>query len=130
MITATELPDRYQVRFSDGRHDGVADAATVDGGSDAGFKPHALLEAALATCITMTIRMYADRKGLELPALAARVKLDQSRADAPVMRYDVGFGDAVLTEVQSATLRRVAAACPVHKLLGRSISIERSELFV
>lgn len=130
MIAATALSERYQVRFGDGRHDGIADAAAVDGGAEAGFKPHALIEAALATCIAMTVRMYADRKGLALPGLEARVKLDQSRAGAPVLRYDVGFGDARLTEQERATLRRVAEACPVHELLSQPIRVERSELLV
>lgn len=130
MITASCERERYQVRFSDGRHHGLADAVAADGGAEAGFKPHALIEAALAACITMTVRMYAERQGLALPGLETRVKLDQSRPGAPVLRYDVGFGDAALTEQQGAMLQRVAEACPVHKLLSEPIGIERSELLL
>lgn len=130
MITASSRPEHYATPFSDGVHTGLADAIVADGGAEAGFKPHALLEAALATCITITIRMYADRKGLSLPRLEARVKLDQSRTDAPVLRFDVDFGGAVLTEEQRRRLMRVAEACPVHKLLKQPLNIEHSELVV
>ena len=130
MIVASTQTERFKTSFSDGPHAGLADAIKADGGQEAGFKPHALLEAALATCITITIRMYAERKGLSLPGLETQVKLDQSRPDAPVLRFDVDLGDAELSEEQRARLMRVAEACPVHKLLKRPLKIERGELVV
>ena len=130
MIAATARAARFESSFSDGAHSGLADATREDGGQAAGFKPHALLEAALATCITITIRMYAERKGLSLPGLETRVKLDQSRSDAPVLRYDVDLGRAELSEELRSRLLRVAEACPVHKLLKQPLKVERSELVV
>ncbi|KAB2850212.1 MAG: OsmC family protein [Hyphomicrobiaceae bacterium] len=130
MIVARSLPQRFSTLFGDGAHEGLADAIKADGGAEAGFKPHVLLEAALATCITITIRMYAERKGMSLPGLETRVKLDQSRADAPVLRYDVDLGEARITEEQRARLLRVAEACPIHKILKQPLMIERSELVV
>jgi putative redox protein len=130
MITASSRPERFATTFSDGIHTGLADAIAADGGAEAGFKPHALLEAALATCITITIRMYAERKAMNLPGLETRVKLDQSRPEAPILRFDIDFGQAVLSEEQRARLMRVAEACPVHKLLKRPMPIEHSELVV
>jgi putative redox protein len=128
MIVARAQSERFRTSFSDGLHAGFADAIKADGGQEAGFKPHALLEAALATCITITIRMYAERKGLSLPGLETQVKLDQSQPDAPVLRFDVDLGGADLTEEQRMRLMRVAEACPVHKLLKRPLRIERGEL--
>ncbi len=118
----------YGVTFSDGRHTALADAVAGDGGREAGFKPFALLEASLATCTAMTIRMYADRHGWALPALEVRVKYDQSRPDAPVLRYDIDFGTADLAPDVRERLLRVAKACPVHKALLKPMVVERSEL--
>lgn len=130
MIVTRNRPEAYAVEFSDGKHAGLADAIAADGGREAGFKPFALLEASLATCIAMTIRMYADRHEWALPGLEVRVKYDQSRADAPVLRYDVDFGTADLTPDIRERLLRVATACPVHKALAKPMTVVRSELVV
>ncbi len=130
MIVTRCQAEPYAVEFSDGKHAALADAIAADGGREAGFKPFALLEASLATCTAMTIRMYADRHGWTLPDLEVRVKYDQSRADAPVLRYDVDFGSADLTPEIRERLMRVATACPVHKALTKPMAVERSELVV
>lgn len=130
MIVTHSEAEPYAVRFMDGKHAGRADAIVADGGREAGFKPFALLEASFATCTAMTIRMYADRHGWSLPGLEVRVKLDQSRPDAPVLRYDIDFGTADLAPDIRERLLRVATACPVHKALSKPMVIERSELVV
>ncbi len=130
MIVTRNEAEPYAVTFSDGKHAALADAIVADGGREAGFKPFALLEASLATCVAMTIRMYADRHGWALPGLEVRVKYDQSRADAPVLRYDVDFGSADLAPDIRERLMRVATACPVHKALSKPMSVVRSELVV
>lgn len=130
MIGTRNETEPYAVVFSDGKHDGLADAIVADGGREAGFKPFALLEASLATCTAITIRMYADRHGWTLPGLEVRVKYDQSRPDAPVLRYDIDFGSADIAPDIRERLLRVATACPVHKALSRPMAVERSELVV
>jgi putative redox protein len=130
MIVTRNEAEPYAVTFSDGKHTGLADAIVADGGREAGFKPFALLEASLATCVAMTIRMYADRHGWALPGLEVRVKLDQSRADVPVLRYDIDFGSGDLAPDIRERLLRVAQACPVHKALSKPMSVMRSELVV
>lgn len=130
MIVTRNQAEPYAVEFSDGKHTGLADAIAADGGREAGFKPFALLEASLATCVAITIRMYADRHEWDLPGLEVRVKLDQSRVDAPVLRYDIDFGSADLAPDIRERLLRVATACPVHKALSKPVSVTRSELVV
>lgn len=128
MIVTHSRPEPYAVEFSDGKHTGLADAIVADGGREAGFKPFALLEASLATCTAITIRMYADRHGWALPGLAVRAKYDQSNADAPVLRYDIDFGETDLAPDIRERLLRVATACPVHKALSKPMTVVRSEL--
>jgi putative redox protein len=130
MIVTRNRAEAYAVEFSDAKHTGLADAIVADGGREAGFKPFALLEASLAACVAMTIRMYADRHGWALPELEVRAKYDQSRTDAPVLRYDIDFGAADLAPDIRERLLRVAQACPVHKALSKPMSVMRSELVV
>ena len=130
MIVTRDEAAPYRVTFSDGKHTALADATIADGGSEAGFKPFALLEASLATCIAMTIRMYADRHGWPLPDLEVRVTYEQSRVEAPVLRYDIAFGSTDLAPDIRERLLRVAKACPVHKALLNPMRVERSDLSV
>lgn len=48
------------------------------GGGNQGFRPHELLEAALATCMNIHLRMYAANHGIELGEVTTKVTLDRS----------------------------------------------------
>lgn len=72
MIRASENAVPYQTAFSNGTHTAVADVPMEKGGAGQGFGPHELLEAALATCLTMTVRMAAEHLGIPLAGTAAR----------------------------------------------------------
>ncbi len=128
MIITRNESAAYAVTFSDGMHTALADATVADGGHEAGFKPFALLEASLATCTAMTIRMYADRHGWALPGLAVRAMYDQSQPDTPILRYDIDLGANDLAPDIRERLLRVAKACPVHKALARPMTVERGGL--
>ncbi|MGO8760210.1 MAG: OsmC family protein [Terracidiphilus sp.] len=126
MICAKSQPARYRTHFSDGEHEGYADTTADKGGANSGFRPHELLEAALATCVSMTVRMYADRRNIPLRDVATKVSLDRTDPDAAVFRYEVEVtGD--LTEEQKARLLGVASACPVSKTLSRRIRFEQCD---
>jgi len=64
MICATSESIPFQTRFSDGEHEGLADTTADKGGGNSGFRPHDLLAAAVASCINMTVRMYAERHAI------------------------------------------------------------------
>jgi putative redox protein len=123
MICATSEVPRYRTRFSNGKHDGAADATAEKGGAEAGFRPHDLLEAALATCVNMSVRMFADRHSMPLGSVTASVRLDRSGAAEAVFRYTVALeGD--LTADQRRELLRAAEACPVRRTLSRGFAFE------
>lgn len=50
MIETESRSEPYATRFSDGVQEALADTTADKGGGGAGFRPHDLLEAALATC--------------------------------------------------------------------------------
>jgi putative redox protein len=122
MIRAKSQPTPYQTCFSDGEHEGISDTTADKGGQHSGFRPHDLLEAALATCVSMTVRMYAEHHGIPLRGVTANVSLDRG-ADEAVFRYDVEL-DGDLTTEQRARLLRAAAACPVRRTLSKRIRFE------
>ena len=122
-----------------GRHRFVADEPTAVGGFDAGPSPYDLLAAALGTCTTMTLRMYADRKGLEVTRVSVEVAHDKVHASEvsevaaersggrPIDRFTRTItieGD--LDDAVRQRLAEIADRCPVHRTLEQSSVIETS----
>jgi uncharacterized OsmC-like protein/fermentation-respiration switch protein FrsA (DUF1100 family) len=114
-------------------HEWLADEPTTVGGEDLGPDPYEHLLASLGTCTSMTIRMYANRKNLQLEDV--KVKLRHSRdhvtdcegcEDQPkkieTLDREISFiGD--LTQAEREKLMEIADKCPVHKTLLGEISI-------
>lgn len=63
----------YQTQITAGQHHFIVDEAKDVGGSDLGPNPGQLLSAALAACASITMRMYADRKGWPLEEVMVEV---------------------------------------------------------
>ena len=121
MITCRSLETRYQSLFTNGKHEALSDTTEDKGGSHSGFRPHELLEAALASCITMWIRMYADKHDIPLTEASTQVSLDRTTPGEVVFEYDVELAGP-LTKAQRRRLMRVAKTCPVHQTLSKRIS--------
>jgi putative redox protein len=114
----------------DGGHDLLVDEPESAGGADRGPSPTRLLAAALASCIAITMEMYADRKGWDLLQVEVLVEMEIEKA-VPT-RFDVTLRlPKSLTEEQVERLKAIAARCPVHKALAheREVTIvDRVEL--
>ena len=123
MIRSSSLHPHYQTAFTNGSHDGVADVPVEKGGAGKGFGPHELLEAALATCLTMTVTMYASKHGLPLTAARCEVRIDRSVPDAVTLNYSLAF-DGPLSDEQSARVREAAGRCPVARTLTGGVAIQ------
>ena len=123
MIIAGSAAPAYLTPFTDGEHDAVADTTKEKGGSGGGFWPHTLLEAALATCINITLRKYADKHAIPLSAASTKVKLDRSRPEEVVFGYEVEL-QGNLTQPQQEALLKVAGDCPVKQTLLKRISFK------
>lgn len=112
----------------------ITDEPVEAGGDGAGPDPYALLLAALGSCISMTVILYARRK--QWPVENVTVHLRQKRVhakdcsecdqtmDTYIHRIERSVqieGD--LTEEQQARLQEIAHKCPVHKTLSSPIVI-------
>ena len=111
----------------------VADEPRDVGGSQAGPTPYDYLAAALASCTSMTVRMYADRKRLLLEDVTTTVDVDRvhaqdcaecDHADGRVERFTRTITlRGVLDAETRARLLAIADRCPVHRTLEGQIEI-------
>lgn len=84
--------------------------------------PHEILDAALASCTTLTLQLYVKHKGWSVSRIGVAVAHKHAQGAYRLERHISVEGD--LTEEQRAALLRVAQACPVHKTLTGDINID------
>jgi putative redox protein len=124
---------KYTQRITAGEHVFLADEPTSVGGGDAGPNPYDLLLSALGTCTAMTVRMYADRKGIPLERTTVRLRHDRIHAqDCADCETEKGLLsqitrdihlDGDLDDEQRAKLMDIADRCPVHRTLTSEIVV-------
>jgi putative redox protein len=110
-----------------------ADEPARLGGGDSGLSPYDFLVAGLGACTSMTLRMYADRKGWPLDHLAVRLRHRKVHAeDCEECDTKEGHIDRIerdveiigpLDESQRARLLDIADRCPVHRTLTSEVVI-------
>lgn len=127
--------NKYKTILLAGEHEWISDEPRPDG-EDLGPTPYDFLLAALGSCVAMTLRMYADRKGWDLDSV--EVDLDQDRvyfADCGDCESEEGYVHVIekkvklsgnLTEEQRQRLLEISDRCPVNKTLLREIKIRSS----
>jgi len=133
-INVSEGNHKFLRDVSSDNHQWLADEPKRVGGDDLGPDPYEHLLAALGTCTSMTIRMYANRKGWPLEDV--HVELEHSRqhgADCGNCE-DANSKVEVITraiklsgpldEGQRERLIEIANRCPVHRTLEGDLRIE------
>jgi uncharacterized OsmC-like protein/pimeloyl-ACP methyl ester carboxylesterase len=115
--------------YSGPNHHMLADEPLAYGGTNRGPSPYGLLGAALGTCTSMTIRMYARRKGWPLTGISVDVSHDKVHAQdsstnekLDSFRRDITL-EGKLDADQRKRLLEIADKCPVHKTLERSSTV-------
>jgi uncharacterized OsmC-like protein/alpha/beta superfamily hydrolase len=124
-------------RISVGGHDLAADEPAAIGGADSGPTPYDLLLAGLGACTSITVRMYAERKGWPLRLVTVRLRhrrihaSDCTGCETQTGRLDhiereLQF-DGELTAEQRARLLDIAERCPVHRTLHSEVLVSTTQ---
>lgn len=124
-VTETD-PAGFAQTVTTGTHSLIADEPVKVGGTNTGPTPYGLVSAGLGACTSMTIRMYARRKGWPLRGITVDVDhgkchLSDSTSGDKIDRFTRTIhltGD--LDADQRARLLEIADKCPVHKTLERT----------
>jgi putative redox protein len=134
IVTVTSGPGlTNEVEYGEGRPFLIDEPAAV-GGTGMGPDPYTLLLAALGGCTSMTIKLYAQRKGWPLNRVVVRLNQNRvhakdcsdcaSEIDGFIHRIEREIQlEGALTPEQEERLREIAAKCPVHKTLSGPIAI-------
>jgi putative redox protein len=124
---------RYVQTISVGHHVLQADEPVEAGGRDVGPDPYELLLTALGSCMSITLRMYADRK--RWPLEDVRIRLSYGWVymdDCATCDGELKLTNAIevqlaligdLSEVQRRRFLEIAQNCPVHLTLRSPIPI-------
>jgi putative redox protein len=124
-VTAEETgAGRYQTVIRAGGTHFLSDEPESVGGLGSGPTPFDLLSAALASCTTMTLRMYADQKRMpELHIKTSVGYVKEPGADVPDLFVRELSISGSLSDADRERLLNIAERCPVHRILGRGARI-------
>lgn len=103
----------------------LADEPVLTGGQDLGPDPYTLLLSSLASCTLITLRMYIDRKGLDVASISVNANLFQYTKEeqtVTVIDRDIRF-EGPIDDEQKEKLNEIAKACPISKLLSGPIEV-------
>lgn len=136
-VVVSETGDgKFTQTIRSGRHQLTADEPKSVGGDDRGPGPYDFLLAGLGACTSMTVRLYAERKGWALERVTVGLNHRKVHADDcadcetksgkldEIERWLVFEGD--LDDEQRARLLEIADKCPVHRSLTHEVKIRSS----
>lgn len=139
MVTA-RLESGLRVAITNGRHNWFVDEPIDVGGGDQGPTPYELLVGSLAACTAITLRLYANLKGIDLESITAEYTFDRVHiADCAEcessdsgrierIRSRIVIGGSFTAE-QQKRISDIASRCPVHKSLTHGIQIFDTVVF-
>jgi putative redox protein len=133
-VIVQEWDKKFSRQILTQHHQLISDEPIAAGGEDEGFNPYELLLAALGSCTSMTLRMYANHKQMDLQDI--HIELHHSRVhvkDCANCEEQDTLVDKItrniqltgnLSDQQRKRLLEIANKCPVHKTLQNQIHID------
>ena len=121
VVGAAEDPN-YRQTVRCGRHEMLVDERPVRGGADAGPMPFEYLLAGLGACTSITLRMYAERKGWNIGAVAVSLALRQGKEGTRSIERRVTLSAALSAE-QQEKLSEVCEKTPVTLAVKSGLAV-------
>jgi putative redox protein len=119
---------KYQVAVKTGHARFIADEPKDVGGLGSGPTPHQLVAAGLGACTTMTLRMYAERKGWPVAHIRTEVEHVNEKGATPpdLFARSITISGDLDAEMRQRMIE-IAEKCPVHKTLTAGARITTRE---
>lgn len=124
-MTATLDGEPYATRITTRGLELIADEPADHGGMDLGMRPHELFIASLASCMAITMRMYAERKGWPGQGISVHASMDRSQHGREVnttIDLDIRLPEG-MTQEQRERMLQISKMCPVHRTLESPITL-------
>src|SRR5664279_3176740 len=124
-VTGNTGTEKYQCSIEWRNGVMITDEPEDIGGKDLGPDPFTLLVASVASCALVTMRMYIDRKGWDIPFIRINVNMYQDMLnDRPttIIDRDIIFPET-LTEEQKVKLKEITSLCPISKIMEADIKL-------
>lgn len=130
------IEDNFTTSIQSKKHTMVADEPISFGGDDFGPSPYGYLNAGLAACTVMTLKLYAERKKWDLKEVFVYISHSKKHSDDLEIETDTPkyldhitkklkfVGD--LDEKQKQRLKEIASKCPVHKTIASEVIFDTS----
>ena len=115
----------YAQQIASGHHRLTSDEPLERGGSDSGSTPTELLLASLGACTSITLRMYAGRKGWELGKITVGLRFTTGADEKGHIDRRLSFSKP-LTAEQTQRLLEIADKTPVTRTLLAGVNIDTS----
>jgi putative redox protein len=100
-------------------HYAVIDEAVDQGGDDSGPTPVEYLLTAIGGCVSITLRMYAERKKWDVGKITVNVIQKEELTSEGIKKSlieEISFENEI-TLVQTEKLLEIAGKCPVAKMV-------------
>lgn len=116
-------PVPWKGEVMSGRHHLITDKPESFGGHDTGPAPYDFLTTSLASCTMITLRMYAQHKGMDFGEFSVEVNFFMNKEQLEWIERRVTFKNPLSAELQEKVLN-VCSKTPVTKTLLRSLEIK------
>lgn len=125
MVKIKSTDQKYRYYLDNGQN--IVDITSNKGVSGSRISPFELLEAALASCMNISLRRQAKKEGIELEKVETTVSINQNIDGKTIFEYEC----TILDELDEQTIERIKSIlqnCPVRKTLSNQIEFEETIL--
>ncbi|SHG99387.1 bifunctional alpha/beta hydrolase/OsmC family protein [Winogradskyella jejuensis] len=132
------VEDNFTTSIQTKNHTMIADEPASIGGADFGPSPYEYLNAALAACTVMTLKLYAERKKWDLKEVFVYISHSRKHSDDLKIEVDKPkYLDHIskklkfvgnLDDQQKERLKEIASRCPVHKTIASEVIFDTTIL--